>query len=625
MHELVLASGLLLFLGVFAGLGAGLEMLLPRLLPPAPGPFARAVLGMAAAMALAFLSAATGTLGRPAAFVLLALAGLAIWRRRRELALPLRASLAASELAPALLVAATLLPAFLIAINPAVLWDAAVYHLTLPRLYLEAGGFVPLEMSVYAVWPHGPQLLYAFGLLFGGPPLAKLLHFGSGLLVLAGLHHALRRSGLPCWRFGAWVAIALFVVHPLVHFELQTAYVDLFQTLFFFAAFLFLGQAAAAAAETGEAERTGDRAAGHLLAAGIASGAVAVCKPTGLLFLPALLPLIFAYWLARRRQGAGGPAWRLLLTRFAPPILILWLPWVWRSFRLTGNPFYPFFWETFGGPDWNAELGAQLLAWQRGMGMGREPLDYLLLPWRALTQGGRDYAHFDGRLAVAALPFLLLALWRAARPGPPPLLRPALACSALYFVLWAMSSQQLRFLIPILPLWALAAGLAAADIAPRFGRRPLPAAALALLLPLVVFTDDPGLLRKGLQHAAIYRDDRFAADPWAAAPAFREPLLALPADAKVLMLNWNQGFYCPRPFLADSFFEASQIAVWLGDTPRTELPAKLGRRGVTHVLLERRWRVRYPPALLELLQGPGGLRPVWRSGDGEFVLFELAP
>ncbi len=617
MHELILIVALLLYLGACLGLGSGFEKLLPRLFPAGLGMFERLVLGFAAALPLCFALAAAGWLSRTSAFVLLGLAllGLGLGLRGKRIPGDAPAGFGAAEIVPLLMLGAALLPSFWIAINPAVNWDAAVYHLTLPRIYLEQGGFVPLEMSVYAVWPHGPQLLYAFGLLFGGPPLAKLMHFASGLLVLAGLRHALGRSGLACWRFGAWVAMALFVMHPLVLFELQTAYVDLTQALFFLAAFLGLARAAEA----------GSDADGYLLLAGFAAGAVAVCKPTGLLFLPALLPLLVSCFLARRCRGLGSALTAMLL-RFAAPILLLWLPWVWRSFRLTGNPFYPFFWDLFGGPDWNAALGDQLLAWQRGMGMGRSPLDYLLLPWRVLTEGDRGYENFDGRLALVAIPFLLLALWRAARPEPPALLRPALATSAIYFALWAMSSQQMRFLIPILPLLALAGGLAAAELAGRFfPRRPLLASALALLLPLIVFAEDPSLLRKGLQHAAIYRDARFVADPWAAAPAFREPLLALPPASKVLLLNWNQGYYSPIPFLADSFFEASQIAAWLEGTPAAELPTVLRGRGVTHVLLGRPWRVRYPQALIELLSVPGPLSPVWRSPDGEFTLYALEP
>lgn len=622
MHELVFLGWLTLFAATFLGLGLLAEFALRRFLPADVGLFGRWVLGLGVALLLAFGLTATGLLGKPASLALLLLAGAGFFWRWRALtspvALPTRWSRV--DLLPGLMLLSVLLPLFLMALSPAVHWDAAVYHLALPRIYLETGGFVPVELSVYSVWPHGPQLVYAFGLLWGGPALAKLLHFGCGILVLGGLAHALRRSELPGWRLGLGVAAFSFLIHPVVLFEMQAAYVDLVMALFYLAAFLFLARTRTAP----EAEQPG-----WLLLAGIAAGGVAVCKPTGALFLAPFLAILLPFWLGRG-PGHDGSAPRgrtrlllLVLTRFLPPILLLWLPWLWRSFRLTGNPLYPF---VGGGPDWSPALAEQLLTWQRGIGMGRTPLDYLLLPWRVLTQGDTGYAHFDGKLSPLLILPLLLALFRASRPSPPPLLRPALAVAGSYFLFWAASSQQMRFLIPMLPLLALAGGLAAADFAAPLLAAPSRwrwAPALALLFPLAVYGNDPALLRKGLQHASVYRHPGFVYDPWDAAPPFRAAINTLPPTAKVLMLNWNQGYFCPRPFLADSFYEASQISDWLEGATTAELPARLAERGVSHVLFHPQWRVRYPPAVMELLGDRDRLRPVWAAPDQSFILFEL--
>ncbi len=503
-------------------------------------------------------------------------------------------------------------------------WDTAVYHLTLPRLYLEAGGFAPLELSVYAVWPHGPQLLYAFGLLFGGPPLAKLFHFASGLLVLAGLHHALRRSGLPVWRCGAWVAIAGFAVHPLVLFEMQTAYVDLTQAFLFLAAFL------ARARDPADGEPVSDRRSGRQLAAagrnrrrrhrGAANRPACFSCPR---CLPALLP----FWLARRRAGRGPPAPSACSSPgWLAPILVLWLPWIWRAWTDDRQSLLPLLLAPARRSRLErASWAEQFVAWQRGIGMGRAPLDYLLLPWRVLTEGDRGYAHFDGRLSAAADP-PAAARPLAGRRGRPA--APAAAGARRRRALFRVCGRCRRSRCvsssrscpsPPSPPASPPPSSPATSAAARCS-----AAAVAALLPVAVFTDDPGLLRKGLQHAMIYRDAGFENDPWGAAPAFRNRLLELPENAKILLLNSNQGYYVPRPFLADSFFEASQIAAWLAGTPKSELPAKLAARGVTHVLLQRTWRVRYPQPLLELLAEQKQLRPIWSSPDGEWLLFELA-
>ena len=99
----------------------------------------------------------------------------------------------------------------------------------------------------------------------------------------------------------------------------------------------------------------------------------------------------------------------------------------------------------------------------------------------------------------------------------------------------------------------------------------------------------------------------------------------LPPEAKLLLLNTNQGFFLERDYLSDSFFEASQIADWLRDaaTPQAVI-ARLRERRITHVLLENRdWDIDWPQALLALLADRDLAAPRYRSSDGRFDLFEL--
>ncbi len=97
----------------------------------------------------------------------------------------------------------------------------------------------------------------------------------------------------------------------------------------------------------------------------------------------------------------------------------------------------------------------------------------------------------------------------------------------------------------------------------------------------------------------------------------------LPLDAHLLMLNTNQGFYCRREFLADSFFEASQIAAWLGSgSSRDEVMTRLRTRGISHVLrFDQDWGFEYPPALRELLDDEQAAKRVYHRG--EFEIFAL--
>ena len=99
----------------------------------------------------------------------------------------------------------------------------------------------------------------------------------------------------------------------------------------------------------------------------------------------------------------------------------------------------------------------------------------------------------------------------------------------------------------------------------------------------------------------------------------------LPDDAQLLLVNTNQGFFFERPYLADSFFEASQLADWLKDADTPERAhAMLRARGVTHVVrAQRDWQIAWPAGLTALLTGSELAPRRFRAGDGLFEVFEL--
>lgn len=579
--------------------GFALERLALRLDPEEPlRHLARICLGLGAWTVLLFALAATRQLHLGGLLVGLAasLAG-ASWAWRRDgLALPRLARPSAARVAGALALTAFLLPFALFAMSPPVSWDDSVYHLTLPRLYLEHGGFRPVEMSVYSNWPLGTELLFAAAMLVSGYPLAKLVHLGFGLLVLYALALGCRQLGRGA-TFAPWFALALFLANDVVLFELRVAYVDLAYAFFFLTGFLFL--------ERARAEPT--RAGVFLLLGGLCGGLLVGIKLTGIVGA-ALLGLMAL------RTG-----WRSL-TRFAFPVAALWLPWLAKSAWATGNPFYPFL---FGGPDWSSALGEQFSAWQRSIGMGRGVLDYLLLPVRVILEGGRGYDRFDGEIGELWIVLVPLALVFIPRS---PAIRRLLGVAGLYFLFWALSSQQMRFLIPILPLLALAATLALDELFTLVTarRRLIATASIAVAIALPIWAAWR-YLAPGYRLLAVYQgSERETLLESVVPPVFAFIDAELPRDARILMLNTNQGFFCRREYLADSFFEASQIADWLAGAG--DVRARLVERGITHVLLDRQERgITFPRALFELLQDPARTELRFRSSDERLLLLRLLP
>ncbi len=316
---------------------------------------------------------------------------------------------------------------------------------------------------------------------------------------------------------------------------------------------------------------------------------------------------------------------RRFLACFALPVAGLWLPWVARSAWTTGNPFYPFFHGIFGGPDWSPALTEQLRAWQSSIGMGREPVDYLLLPLRVFLAGGEGYHRFDGELGAFWVLLLPLAVWGAWKVR---LARRCLAVGGLYFAFWALSSQQMRLLLPALPLLAIACAAGVVELLDRLPaarwRRAGVAVAFVAGAGLVVWTQER-VLTAGYRTFEVYLRAEGDLKASAVHPVYRFVNAELPSDARLLFVNHNQGFFCDRELIADSFFEASQIADWLAPAGSVgELRRMLTERGVTHVLVEQRdWGIAYPAALGEMLRDRKIVEMQYRSEDGRFAVFEL--
>ena len=608
-HLLQHAFALAFLAAVLVLPGLTLETRLALGVRPDLRPLARIVLGLGFWIVCLFLLAACGLL-RPwilwtVAATVIFQAGAAWLASGRRIAWPSRPS--PSAIPVVLLLAAVLAPLGLLAMTPTVSWDASAYHLTLPRLYLDHGGFREVPFNVYSYWPLGVELLFALALAIDDFVLAKLLHFAFGVATLYALAAGGRAFHRPA--SGALAAL-LFLANGVVAFELRVAYVDLAHAFLLLAGLLFMLEARS-------------REPRALWLSGLCCGLAAGVKLTGI----AGAAMIGALWLPRL---AGGGALRSFLVRFAAPVLALWLLWVLRTTTLAGNPAYPFLHGWLGGPDWSPRLTEQLRAWQSSIGMGREPIDYLLLPLRVALAGGAGYERFDGEIAAFWVVFVPLALWIAfrSRGTGAVLARRCLAVAGLYFVYWSLSSQQMRLLIPALPMLALAGAAAWVEVAERLSARLWRRAAVAAALVAVAASMIAGegrALAAGYRTLGVYLRSEGDLVAGAGHPIWGFVNTRLPPEARVLLLNTNQGFFCRREFLADSFFEASQITDWLAPaTDAAAVRALLDDRGVNHVLVERRFRgAVYPEALLGLLRDPAQAQPIHRSEDGRFSIFAL--
>ncbi|MDH4135746.1 MAG: hypothetical protein OEW09_03370, partial [Anaerolineae bacterium] len=78
-------------------------------------------------------------------------------------------------------------------LTPPTAWDSQVYHLTAPKLYLQAHR-LPVDIDIpYLGFPPLVEMLFTAGLLLKGDIVARLIHYAYGFLTLLALFAFARR------------------------------------------------------------------------------------------------------------------------------------------------------------------------------------------------------------------------------------------------------------------------------------------------------------------------------------------------------------------------------------------------------------------------------------------------
>jgi hypothetical protein len=272
---------------------------------------------------------------------------------------------------------------------------------------------------------------------------------------------------------------------------------------------------------------------------------------------------------------------------FGAIALCLALPWYVKNWFWSGNPAYPFY---FGGTGWDQLRLDQLMGYLGAFSAGRRPIDYLLLPWNLYAQNDK----FGTMGAALDLPGLLIPL---ALPYP---LMPrhkvmdgVAGMAGLYFVIWALGSQQTRFLLPIFPALALMAAYVLVRIAQALKRWPRAAKLLVFLVAIV-----PLLVTLLLQLITFYvlppagvvlgleSKDSFLQQRLNNYRALQYVTDNLSSEERVMMMWDGRGYHCDERCLPDA--DQSNWTRLIGPTSDpTEVAAELQTKGVTHLLLNR--------------------------------------
>ncbi len=455
-------------------------------------------------------------------------------------------------------------------------WDSLAYHLAVPKLWLAEGRITWIPYIHHSNFPFAIDNLYVWGLSWGGQSGAKafsLAYSAFGAAALFGLARA--RYGASA---GWWAALA-FLAMPAALWESGTAYIDAAHGLWAGLGILF---AAGAISEPDRRNR--------LWLAAICLGFAAASKYTGLQAVAAAGLGIALIGAASRRFGSGLKA----AVVAGSAALAICAPWLIKNAVWTGNPVYPFFYETFGGKSWS-EFHARIYRnEQQTFGVVRTDsrLDWLQFPHAVLGlayQPGRyvNPGQSEGLgMPTGALGAAVLAaglLWLVS--GRARLFEgSALLIVGLCFVLWFGLSQQSRYAMNMgVPLCVLLGGGVV-----RLRAGPMLAGLAALQAVYALWLVHGATVRPKLPVALgqVSEDDYLsrAVPFYEASKAINETA----AGGKVALYDEVFGWFLDAPYVWANPGHSTLIPYDRLDTGG-QFAAELRRQGFTHVYVS--WAV----------------------------------
>jgi hypothetical protein len=441
--------------------------------------------------------------------------------------------------------------------------DAAASH---------RAAFAPNNWS--SVMPALPLMSYITAFLFSGVQLAKLFNFACFVMAGGLSWHFARR-----WMGGtsALAAALMFWSCPVALYESTTAMIDLPLAVFSALAVLSLLDWTS----TGEASSLWVSALGLGLALG--------CKfHAGFWAAPAAAIVLLHSWKVGNRSFSESAKLALLYVSIA---LALFLPWILRAWFYTGNPVFPAANGIFKSPYFPPSMMEAAAAAYANEGMGTSLRALLQLPWTLTFHPGA----FRGTLGFAFLPGIVLALFRADRR-----MRYGLILAVFYFCSWALTAQEIRYLLPLVPLLSVLSawgfrGLTVANSGSRIPAGLIEAAGMAVVLAASAVSV-PNLYSRVVSEWTYWHSYQPPFEYLAGRQSAREFLRRdvpsiyvydwinsnLKPEDRILLLNDAAQFYSRIPTLYSFTVEAEGF---LFEESEAGILQRLAKSGITHVLL----------------------------------------
>jgi hypothetical protein len=509
---------------------------------------------------------------------------------------------------------AALLTFLMTFLPPVEAFDALLYHLTVPALWLRDAGLRAYDMPPY--WfPSIGEGAFVWGLGLRTDIVPQQIHFLWALFTALLLWNWSRTL----WNdITAWWVLMFLVSMPSLPLLASWAYTDLALTFFSTATLYTLWQG-----------HTSSNIRWWRVAAVLTGMAMGIKYTSVILPVTALL-LILIWKFRQPKEWFTESIWFGIISGFTACV------WYLRNWFWMGNPFYPF---VFGGKYWDAFRAASYTA--AGTGAGWDLKAILSLPF-TITLNYQDITAFDadiGPLFLLSLPMTVWVLLR--RKNLDSSQRWALTVIGLFSVFSALfwtygyvttkNLWQARLLFPAIIPFAIPASLGLMSLQNISTKRLQLYFVVSSLAIAVIFTN---LLDLSL--SIIARNPFATATGVTSREQFMEKLQPdyaitlqfidqTPPDANIYVLFEPRSYGASRNLQTDTLLDNFSHDVFLYKNPEGILDA-WHNENYTHVLLNQRgadFILGETRTMVILNDTIRLLRPIAVSPNGNVALYEI--
>lgn len=417
-------------------------------------------------------------------------------------------------------------------LTPPLSRDAINYHLFLPKFWLKGTKICTIKNNIYSFFPCYWEVLHALILSISNDIACKLIHLFHTFLTFLLLGKLLYLLKPDIEKEYVLLTQLIFLSTPLITRTSSWAYVDIPLTFYFLLSLYLLLKFF----------KEGRQAL--LFSSALACGFAVGIKYLGLIWLGLISLTFFEQPDTKRKKDYM--LFLVIAILFASPFYL-------RNLIETNNPFYPFLYSLFDGKNMSPHKAHLLnLYFMEGFGMGKSPVDLLLLPLRiSLLAKFDDPKRFDGQIGIIYLILLLIFPFTLKRIKFPYRSIPYLII--LYLLIWFATSQQLRFLIPVLCLFLLTCGFTLSSFRNKFlNLIIIGLSSIYLIYPIKELKD----LRP--YKFIIGKESRvqFLKRHLRAYPIIQYINLNLPHNSKLMLLDVGPiAYYVEREIFQESVFE----------------------------------------------------------------------